>query len=99
MIMDAGVLICSTEVAWQLDGHTREWAKSGSNQQFRSRQFLAIRAGQLGRLWVCRLYLLFRFCEDLSSVYLGGRNRRGQGDGVWRCGCGTDRARGGTGPA
>ena len=51
------------------------------------------------RVTECMLCLLFRFCEDLLSVYLGGRDRSGQGDDVWRCCRGADWARGGTGPA
>ena len=41
-------------------------------------------------------------CDDLllcHIVCLGGRDRREQGDGVWRCGRGIDWARGGIGHA
>jgi hypothetical protein len=60
-------------------------------------------AGSLKGCWVISgvyaLCAVSPFAMVCFCVCLGGRNRRGHGDDLWRCGCGVDWAPGGMAPA
>ena len=99
MIMYARVLYyagCSNGVA-SYDTHARVWAESGYSAQRRTCQLLAARAGPWLSLSVYALCAVSIFAMVCFCVCPGGRERRGQGVSVWRCGRGVDWARGGTG--
>ena len=78
------VLSCGAEVALQPHGQ-----RAGTVQIAPCLQVVGDTRGGPGGL-ECMLCVLFSSCNNCCCVCLEGEDRRGRGDGVWRCGHGVD---------